>query len=203
MGLISVEEGREYLPGVGPGSDPAVGRLIERVSSSIAAHLGYPSRTASLGPSIESYAYTLYSGIPGGCWVVDDGEALILPARPITSITSIYDDPDLLTYGAAYLVTSTDYTYDAHAGRIFLLPSRTHGAFSSRTRAVKVSVTAGWSVIPDPIREACIRTCQAWWVSRRTGAGAEAPRTGPEGSYLPREARELLAPYRVAHGWVA
>ena len=99
-------------------------------------------------------------------------------------------------------MTSSDYTYDAMAGRIFLLPTRTHGAFSSRTRAVKVAVTAGWTTIPDPIREACIRTCQAWWVSRRTGAGAEAPRSGPDGSLLPAEARELLGPYHIAHGWV-
>lgn len=204
MGLITAEEAREYLPAVGKGTEGAHGKLIERASSAIARYLGYPQRSATGSPTIESASYTLYSGFgEPGCWVVDGGQRVLLPVRPLTAITSIYDDPDLLTYGSAYLVTSTDYSYDAVTGTIFLLPTRSHGAFSSVQRAVRVICTAGYTTIPDPIREACILTCQAWWVRRRAGATQEAPATPEASSALPGPVRELLDPYALPRGWVA
>jgi hypothetical protein len=205
VGLITVEEAREYLPGIGSGgADGGLGRAIDRASAAIAQHLGFPSRSASLGPSLESYSYTIYSGIgEPSLRVADDGRTLILPVRPITAIASIYDDPDYLTYGSSYLVAASDYSYDAIRGRIYLLPAASHGAWSTTDRAVRVIVTAGWSTIPDPIREACVRTVQAWWVDRRSSAGQDGVAPRWEGGALPGPARALLAPYEQPHGWVA
>lgn len=202
MGLITVEEARDYLPAVtGSGSDAAIGRVIDRASSALAAHLGYPQRTAALGPTLESYSYTLYSG--GGVLVAADGLSLRLAARPITSITSIYDDPSALAYGASTLISSGDYSYDGVEGLIYLLPTRSHAAFSQSYRAVRVIATCGWTTIPDPLREACIRTVQAWWVDRRASAHQDASTPRVDGWDLPEAARRLAGPYRFATGWVS
>lgn len=204
MALLTAAEARVYIPGITSAEDTALDVIIARVGAAIARYLGYPAVDAVSQPTIESATYTLKSGARElGVSVSEDGTELHIAPRPITSITSIHDDPNQ-GYSATYLLASTDYTYDAMDGVIRLLPTGVHGAFSRSPYAVKLVVVAGWAAatMPKDIVDAAALTVQHRWAQKKApGAGANAPETAAV--EIPPAARALLAPYRIASGWCA
>jgi hypothetical protein len=202
MALLTAAQARVYIPGITSAEDTNLDAIILRVGAAIARYLGYPAASAGVSPTIESTTYTLYSGAGElGVVVSQDGTALLTAPRPITAITSIHDDPDQ-GYGASYLVASTDYTYDALDGVVRLLPTATHGAFSSAPYAVKLVVVAGYATVPaDIIEAAALTVAHRWRQKKQPGASENAPEA--DGVGIPPAARALLAPYRIALGWVA
>jgi uncharacterized phiE125 gp8 family phage protein len=209
VALITAAQARLLIPNLGGvGSDVDLDTLITRAGAAIAGHLGYPRRSATADASVESATYTLYSGYADGVDVSEDGGSLYLPVRPITSITSIHDDVNL-DYGAAYLLDSGDYSYEANTGRIYLRPDATHGQFSTAYASVKVVVVAGYAAgsIPTDLQHACALIIQHWWQHKRAGTPESISSNGTsmqlQQRSMPLEAVELLSPYRLVRHLVA
>ena len=208
MAILTAAEVREFIPALtGTTDDTLLNKLIASVGTAIAVYLGYPRVSASSDPTIESATYTLYSGGYGGRVVVD-GDRLIFPVRPISSITSITDDPDQ-GYGTSYLVASGDYTYNAIDGVVRALPTSTHGAWSPAPYAIKAVVVAGWLAagLPTDILMAARLTVRHWYELRSRGPStqisAEGVSVSPQDIAIPSQAKALLDPYRLASAWVA
>ena len=206
MALLTAAEAKEAITGLsGTGSDTLLDKLIAAVGVAIATHLGYPRKDATTDASVETLTYTWYSGGNNGRVQVD-GRKLILPARPVTSVTSVYDDADQ-GYAAATLVTSTDYTTDAVDGSIRLLPSATHGGWSTSEYAIKVVAVCGFTTIPTDIKFAARWCVRHWWEINGRGLSEQISAEGvsitPPTIAIPKPAKDLLKDYRMASGWCA
>ena len=208
MAILTAAEAREFIPALtGTTDDALLNKLIASVGAAIAAYLGYPRVSATADATIESTTYTLYSGGYEGRVIVN-GDRLIFPVRPITAVTSIYDDPDQ-GYAAAYLVASTDYTTDLVDGVVRMLPTNVHGNWSSIPYAVKAVVVAGWATasIPTDVLMAARLTVRHWYELRSRGpstsVSAEGVSVSPSEIVIPVQARMLLDPFRLASAWVA
>lgn len=200
MALITAAEARFYLRGLsGTGEDTDINTLVTRVDAALAAWLGFPARDEATDSTLEDVSYVLYLDGPGGLVVQS-------PVWPIQSVTSIYDDPDR-AYAAASLVAATDYTLDKPVGKIILGNSAVWGSWSESWRAIKLTVVAGWTTVPERIKHAVGLQVRHLWRARDL-AGVESM-SGPTGmsaslrpfTVLP-EVRELLAADRLVGGWV-
>lgn len=207
MALITAAQARLNIPTLtSTGSDTDLDTVIGRVGVAIARYLGYPALNATTPPTVESTTYTWYSGgYEAPVTVSADGESLFLPAKPVTSVTSVHDDPDQ-GYGSSYLVASGGYTTNLMDGIIRLLPTGTHGQFSKIPYAVKVIAVCGWTTIPTDLQAAAILCVQHWWTQKREGLhsslSAQGVSLSPQQVAIPKEAKELLAPFRISR-WVA
>lgn len=205
MALCTSQDVLVLLPSAGAQTDFAA--LIDHAGSLIAQYLGFPAYDG-IAHSAESQTYTVYGNVPGGAWIPEDGTRIVLPVAPVTSITTLHEDGAEWAYGAASLIDSTDYVLDGAAGEIRFTPSGGQGAVDPTPRSVRIVFVAGWSgsAIPHAVRRAAVETVKAWWLSRRAvtqdDAGADgAPAPAP--TWLPKAARQILAPYRRTTGWVA
>lgn len=192
MALITTAEAYAMIPGLASGSsDTLVGDLIDRAGDALAAWCGFSAASAGGAPSLESTTYTEYLDGPEH----GNARAVKLSFRPVASITTIHDDSDW-GYGAAYLVSSSDYVLDGQAGRVWLTPSAAH-TWSEGARNIKVVYVAGFSTVPDDVKQACALTVAHWvTLPKRQGrTGASGPNAG--GSYgpetLPASAKELVS----------
>jgi hypothetical protein len=206
MALLTAAEAKEALTGLsGTGSDTVLDKLIAAVGVAIAEHLGYPRKDATTDASCETLTYTFYSGGNNGR-VEIEGRKLILPARPVTSVTSVHDDTDQ-GYSSSYLVASTDYTTDAVDGVIRLLPTATHGGWSAGEYAVKVIAVCGFTTVPTNIKQAARWCVRHWWEINGRGLSTQISAEGvsvtPPDIAIPKQAAKLLEGYRLATGWVA
>jgi hypothetical protein len=208
VALITAAEARLMIPALqSTGDDTVLDTLIARAGALMAAYCDYPRRAAGSDATLESVAYTLYSGgLSGAVRVAEDGLSLALPVRPVTAVTSVHDDPDQ-GYSATYLVTSTDYTTDPVDGVIRLLPTRSHGAFSATPYAIKVVATCGFSTVPVELKHACAMVVRHLWDRRGSGSATSVSMQGQsiqiEAEVIPKEARQILAPYRLMGGVAA
>ena len=200
MAVITAAEARFYLRGLtGTGEDTDIATCVTRVDAALAAWLGFPPRDEATDPTLEDVSYVLYLDGPGGLVVQS-------PVWPIQSVTSIYDDPDR-SYDAASLVAATDYDLDKPVGKIILSNSAVWGSWSSSWRAIKLTVVAGWTTIPERLKHAVGLTVRHQWRARDL-AGVETM-TGSSGmsaslrpfTILP-EVQQLLAADRLPGGWV-
>lgn len=178
VALITADQAKVYLPGLtGTDTDTTLNTLIARAEEMLAEWLDYP---AVLG--VRSMASTVYTAMrldgPGGT-------VLRLPAFPIVSIASIYDDP-ALAFGSSTLLASTDYEYDAGTGKVYLLPTGTHGAWSTGERVIKVTFTAGFASTPPSLAHALGLLCKHIYRGRRE-AGTTS--TSSQGGSVSTEAR--------------
>ena len=73
-------------------------------------------------------------------------DAIMLHQYPVTSVTSVYDDPDR-DYESGDLVDSDDYMYDEDSGILRL----EGGVFQNSKQNVKVTYVAGFTSTPDDI----------------------------------------------------
>lgn len=196
MALITTSEAKSMIPMLsGSGDDSLISTLITVTDRMIAQHLGYPPATAGSASTAESTSYTLYLDGPGG-------RELTIPIWPVTSITSIYDSVDR-RYAAADLVASTDYTLvEGQNGLVELDWDAQHGTFSEARRSIKVTFTAGWATVPEDIKHAAKLTVRHLWGHRQTAGKTTEGINGLNTSYvdptsLPKEAKDILAPYRL------
>ncbi len=204
MALLTASEAKEAITGLtGTAEDALLDKLIAAVGVAIAIYCGYPRASATADATVESTSYTLYSGGNNGRIKVNGGK-LLLPVRPVTAVTNVYDD---VNQSYATAVTSTDYTTDAVDGVIRLLPNSTQGAWSTSEYAIKAVVTAGYSTLPTDIKLAARLCVRHWWELRSRGPSeqisAEGVSLAPQSIAIPKQAKDLLNPYRLARGWVA
>ena len=73
-------------------SEAVLSALIDRAGVALARHCGYPAASPGAAPTLESATYTLFSG--GYQVRRQSGRVLVVEPYPVTSITSIHDDPD-------------------------------------------------------------------------------------------------------------
>jgi hypothetical protein len=189
-----------HLPHLSSSSeDSTISTLIARADAELAAWCGFPSASAAGSPTLESTSYTEYLDGPA----VLDPRVLLLPVRPVTSITTIHDDRDADgTYGAADLVDSGDYVLDGRTGRVHLLTAATHGGWSARKRAIKVVFVAGYDTGAHKIIAEAISALVAHWLTLRNTQGRASTTQGGQSAAarpetLPDRVRELMSPYRM------
>ena len=204
MALITAAEARLFLRELsGTGEDTNIDQLIVFADAAIANYLGFPPVSAGGQATIESATYTEYLDGP----TLERVSVVQLPLRPVTSITTIHDDPDW-AYGAGDLVASTDYTLIGRTGKVALVPTGSH-AWSTAYRSIKVVFVAGFTTIPEEIKLATKMLVKHWWGMRHNltyssmssqGSTVTSPTYaagGAVGMTLPRPVKQLLNPYRL------
>lgn len=210
MALITTTEAKQQIPGLtGSGDDALLTELISVAGGVIGTYLGYPPSSVGATPTAESTSYTRYYDGPGG-------RELVVDVYPLTAVASIYDDPNR-DYTSSYLVASSDYTIiDSEIGLIDLSSSSTHGAWSTRRRAIKVTFTAGYTTVPDWLQHAARLTVRWLWDLRQLqgkqgvsvpGGGSITVSPGYNGTFrnagiLPQEAIDILMPHRLSRALV-
>jgi hypothetical protein len=196
MALLTVAEVREYLPGLS-GDDAVIAALVTALDDAIARWLGFPAYDDTDARTVEDVAYTLYLPDGDDSAVSSDGQVLYLP-RPISSVTSIYDD-DLWAWGSDTLIAATDYLTDKPGGRVLLKPGSTCGAFGTSLRRLKVSATCGFTAPPGPIKLAAKLWCaHVYNLRSRHGklsiSGGQVTESLRDET-MPEAARQLLTPF--------
>lgn len=197
MALITVAEAKLHIPrqeAASTAEDPNLETMISRVGRIFGRWCGYPPASAGGASTMESTSYTLYLDGPGG-------QTLRLPIWPVSAFTSIYDDPDR-DYNADDLVASSDYDTDGEQGLVILKPSAAHGAWSRSYRAIKATITAGYTTVPDDVKLAACLMVRHLWDLKHT-QGRQSVNQGEQTAQLreetlPAAVRELLGPYRLA-----
>jgi len=119
--------------------------------------------------------------------VIPDGFSVPLP--PLQSVTSIkYLDTD----GAEQTLVSTAYRVDAisEPGRIALAYGQTWPSIYSVINAVTVRFVAGYTTVPEPIRQAVLIMVGELYEQRQDSASYQV-------NAVPFGVRALLAPYKV------
>jgi len=86
-------------------------------------------------------------------------DRIFLEQRPVTSITTLHDDPDWV-YGASCLVPSRDYAFDSQRGILYY-----SGFFCSGKRNVKVVYVSGYSssTVPAAYKQIMVRQACVWY----------------------------------------
>lgn len=199
MALITATEAKVLLPALsGTGSDTALDTMISRAGSALAAYCEFP-HVAAAGPTLEQTTYTMYLDGP------DEGEAaplLVLPLRPVISITSVHDDANRAYGSDAEVVEASHFSIDKTAGRLVLLGTSTH-AWSSAFETIKVVGVFGLTTgsIPEQVKAAVAITVQANWHKRHTATTDQMGVAGDTFTptktplHVPPEARELIGPW--------
>lgn len=174
--------------------------LIARADAVLASWCGFPAASASVDPTLEATTYTHYLTGPSAT----DPTALLLPVRPVTSVTSIHDDDDRdYSYGASDLVDSGDYTLDGVEGRVYLHADSTHGAWGTGPRRIKAIYVAGYDTGADARITQGITALVAHWWSTRNMSGQSAVTltdttiTAAEFE-IPAHVRQIMWPIRLA-----
>ena len=199
MALVTAAEVKAILPEVqGTTDDTAIGVLIDGIGAAFARFCGYPPASASATPTMETTTYTLY--LTG-----DGGRDLVLPLRPTTAVSAVYDDETLDFTSSTYLVASTDYAivWDPRRGSVLRLTSTsTHGYWSTATGAIRVACTAGFTAV-DPGLKAAAEMAVRNWSDLKQTRGKTNSSVGPaktsyvDEAFLPVHVQVALGPYRL------
>lgn len=158
MAFLSSTQAARYLNG-SPDST-LITSLISAADALIAEFCGIPRYSATVAATMTSQTYTLYLPDRDGRGVSEDQQTLILPVKPVTSITSITEDSEW-AWGAGDLVASSNYVLDGDAGEVHLYPTSSHGAWDTSFRTLKVVCVAGWATTPEPLVDAGARLVAA------------------------------------------
>lgn len=196
MALVSADVLREYLPEIsGTAVDTELNNLIQRVESVIARWLGFPSPDGSNTPTLDVSTYTLYVDEPD----FDDISRLLLPLKPIVSITSVHADIDR-EYSADTEITSSEYELDKLRGIIILKPNVSTVGFVKSYRGNKVVGTFGFtSFHRDMVHAICVFASQLQRAKSSQGKKSATTRqttTTYLPNTIPEEVKEILYPYR-------
>ena len=186
-------------------SEAVLSSLITRAGVALARHCGYPAASPGAAPSLESTTYTLFSG--GDQVRRKSGRVLVVEPYPVTSITSIHDDPDE-EYGSSDLIAASDYVQRGDEGEVIVLKlDAIHGGWSTTDRAIKIVFVAGYSSVPADIETAAIEyVLHLLNLRDRRGVNNVSTPDGLNTSYrdetIPAHVAQLLAPYVLPSGYI-
>lgn len=189
------------IPSLGgnTGEDTNIDTLIARADAVLATWCGFPSPAQGTDPTLEATTYTHFLNGPSET----DGRVLLLPVRPVASVTSIHDDTDRdWTYGSADLVASGDYTLDDVEGKVYLHSDAAHGYWRKGLRQIKVIYSAGYDTGADArITQGITALVAHWWQQRHT-AGIETTTLTdttitPSAVEIPAHVREIMWQIRL------
>ena len=194
MSLVSVATLKTYLPEIsGSTADTELSALLDRTEAVISAYLGFPIYDGGTLHVLTAQTYTLYLDGP----MYTDNSVLQLPIRPISSITSVHSDPNLV-YGTAHVIDSDEYILDKQLGRLILKPNTATNGFDTAFRAIKVVCSAGYTSANDELEHAvCVYASQLHRNKSAQGKDSSSQR-GSTIKYsskdMPFEVRQLLWP---------
>jgi len=103
-------------------------------------------------------------------------KSIFLKQRPVTSITSVHDDPDWV-YGADSLVSDTEYTFSADSGILY-----SSGFWGSGRKNIKVVYVAGYTELPTRILRVLCQQGAHWFRLIKEGRWDLSSIAMPEGS---------------------
>ena len=196
MPLVTTDILKEYLPEVtGTGSDTELSDLLDRVESTIARWLGFPSPDSSNTPKLDVNTYTLYID---SYWI-DNISVLQLPLKPVVTITSVHADIER-KYTADTEVNSDEYEIDKQQGLLIIKPDTSTVGFTRGYRANKVVGTFGFTLYHrDLVHAVCVYASQLHRAKTSQGKKSQTVRQATT-SYMPNtippEVKEILYPYR-------
>lgn len=184
--LVDLDTAREFLKVISEEDNGFVESLINRASAWANQYTGR---------LLKSRAITEYQDGPCG------GDHIILRQFPVTSLTSVHDDP-LRAFGASTQVAAGDIYLDAENGTVELLNGV---VLSSGKASVKIVYTGGYAAasIPADIQEAVLiymgHTYRREHLDQKFGVSSETigdRTTTYSKSDVPDKSKTLLAPYR-------
>ncbi len=185
-----------FIPGLDSGADADVEGVLDACEGALAAYLGFPEISAGTH-QLVSGTYTVHLDEPEA----DEPRALQLPMCPVTSITSVHDDP-LWSYGADRLVASSNYTEIGHMGQIVLNPDASH-VWSRGLRNLKIVCVAGFTAgsPPPALKQAIGQYLAITWARQKGGAGRKTATAGKQRSNydlppIPNPVKQLLRGFR-------
>tara|TARA_R110002020_G_scaffold102600_10_gene240793 strand:- start:2628 stop:3236 length:609 start_codon:yes stop_codon:yes gene_type:complete len=201
MAIVTASQVRDYIPTLtGDGDDTLLNTLVSRFNAVAAAYMGYPKQSSG-AVSLESGTYIEHIDGPGG-------RDLTLTVKPVSSITSIYDDPDLDYTDSADLIAASDYTLYSHEGRVVLDYNATDASWSTGYRHIKATYVGGYTGanMPKAIQHAACLQVAHWYAGRshigRTNLSSQGQTVALKTLELLPEVRMALQPYRLATVWV-
>lgn len=201
MAVVTAAEVRAYIPTLsGDGDDSILDTLISRFDQVAAGYMGFPPQSSG-AVSIESGTYVEYLDGPGG-------REINTTAKPVVSITSIYDDPDLDYTDSEDLIAASDYTLYGLEGKVMLDYNATDAAWSVGYRHIKVTYVAGYSggTMPNAIKHAACIQVAHWYAARshigRSNLSSQGQTVALKTLELLPEVTKALQPYVLATVWV-
>ena len=135
--------------------------------------------------TLESATYTEYHSSKA------NQNKVFLKNYPVTSITSIHDDPDW-DYGSGDLLDSDDYNYDDDSGIVYY-----DGYFYEGFNNIKVVYEAGYTsaTIPKDIKQCLIRQMAHWFKDAKGAEWAKSSVSQPGGGTIAKkELKDNLLP---------
>ena len=196
MSVATAAQLRDLLPYLtGTGEDALLLSYIDRADAAIAQRLGFPT-TGGGALTLASSSYTAYPDPENGGRV--DSETVRLTPWPVSAVTTIHDDQrgGNVAYDSGSLVPSADYELDGPAGRVYLVPVRTFGSFSSSRRRCRIVFTAGWSTLPADLLQAVLMLAKHLY-ERRAQQGLVSADGKTLAQVEPPEIGELIGRYSV------
>ena len=202
MALMTAPEARVYLPSIGGTAiDSDLVTMIARFDAVAADWCGFPEApggTVGAAKTLESASYVLYLDGPDP----SDSSLLYLDIWPVTAIASIYSDP-IREYGAATLVAASDYTLFGAQGLVEL-SANSGETWSTRKRAIKATITAGFSTVPSDLKHAAGIQVAHWFRNRgvigQKSISQRGTSTTVSGLSLLPEVKQVLATYMLPGG---
>lgn len=183
--------------------------LLAAAEQMAAVWLGYPAAASAAGGALvhatwDSRAYVLFlAGSP-------DGQRLVVPVVPVTTITSVYlsTDADWPTDGSlpadAEEVVTTDYRVErlANGCRFHVRPSGGLGAWPRLAQSVRVVLTGGYAneaALPLGVADEVYRWCAKVYQERRVLIEESVSQGGTSQTLralgMPSHVKDTLAPY--------
>lgn len=161
MALITYTEAQAALPGsTGTSDQTLIETLITRADRMLVRACWPDLMQAS---TLEDTSYTIYVDGPSRT----HPRRLVLPARPVVSISSIGVDTAGNWGYATTLSSSTDYsadTEDLANGWIWLKPNATSiSGWPSAPKSIKVVATIGYATVDEAIKDAAVRLVRWLW----------------------------------------
>lgn len=159
--------------------------LIARVSASIAAACRVP-RTGAAPPTLRLETLTATYRLKAPL------SSLILPRKPVVEILSVAENDAVLSADA--------YEVDASAGMLMRLASGAEVCWPCGH--IAVAFRAGWSTVPDDLKELACKLARTFWFERQRQPGLrsmEIPGVIAE-SYQDKDADNPNIPFEVMQG---
>lgn len=172
MAAVSLAEAKAHLNITASTYDTELTAFIDRAESALAGRLGGPISTAS---GTETY----------------DGGGTVVQLRrvPVVSVAAVTQDA----------VAITDYALDPSAGLLYR--DEDGASWEYGVRNISVTYTAGYSTVPDALKQALLELVRHLWKTQRGGMDGRNPMMGDEtvagtGWTFPLRVEQLLDPYR-------
>jgi len=197
MALLTYLEAQTYgLPSnTGATDQTVIEGFITAAEHMLATYCGFPPTDETGGATLEQATYTFYLHEPDPL----DAAVLLLPVRPVVSVTSIFVDR-LLAYAAATEYASSNWRLDKVRGHVRLLPT-SQKTWPRSPEAIRVIAVCGLTTgsVDERVKNAMGLMVKHLWDTRHTAGRTSTTTAGNSQQRrpdtIPAQVRQLLSPY--------